>query len=392
MAGNLAELPRLVELCAEIGGDGVNVEELYDWEHPDLHPVYRREHLGALGPETVERLLAAARERAESLGVRLTCSLPPGAGAPLALEPEPAGQAVPPGPVGSPASAVPALPWACSEPWTTVNVTAAGEVRTCCFNDTVLGRLDEQPIDAVWQGAGYAELRACHGAGEVPASCANCVRGGRIKQSPYFLPGRSPLAAGIAGIAGNSGDAERSIHLEIPGPGEIVAGPLVLAGRVPRRTLPALAEVYLDEIHVTRLGDWAARDGRRFTASIPVLYLTAGKHRLSLHWLTRDGTGSWEHLDLQVTTPGEGGEDLSAVARVAIPVELQKSERRPELSVDGHRYPLAGWVCGARHGGNDGWLGVAAIDVRRLCPGVHEIELRFRRAPRERRRLWRVAV
>jgi len=98
----------------------------------------------------------------------------------------------------------------------------------------------------------------------------------------------------------------------------------------------------------------------------------------------------WKNIAANMPKKGRGkGGQLDPLA---IPVELQRSERRPELSVDGHRYPLAGWVCGARRGGSDGWLGVAAIDVGRLSPGSHEVELRFRRAPPERRRLWRLEV
>src|SRR5882724_855706 len=371
MAGNLHELPRLVELCAEVGGDGVNVEELYDWDHPDLHAVYRREHLGALGPAAVAEILAGARERAAELGVEWTCGLTPQASRPLAAASAPV-DGEPPSP-----AAAPALPWACSEPWTTVNVTAAGEVRTCCFNNMVLGHLDEQPFDAIWQGAGYAELRRHHATGEVPGSCAACVHGGRIKQSPYLQPGKGPREAALAG-------AFRG--LELPGPGEIAAGPLVLGGRVPRQALPDLAEIYVDEIAVTRLGDWAARDGERFAARIPVPYLRAGKHRLSLHWLTRGGAG-WEHRDLQVTASEASGAELAAIETAALPVELRRSERCPALFVDGRPHPLTDWICGRRP---RGFLGLAAVDVGSLAPGVHEVELRFRRAPAVRFRLWRL--
>jgi uncharacterized Fe-S cluster-containing radical SAM superfamily protein len=73
MAGNLHELPRLVELCAEVGGDGVHLEALYDW--PMLEDFSRQENLGQLPRERIEDLLAQSRRRAASLGVEFTSRL-----------------------------------------------------------------------------------------------------------------------------------------------------------------------------------------------------------------------------------------------------------------------------------------------------------------------------
>lgn len=55
MASNLHELEALVDLCAEVGGDGVSLEALYAWEHPDL--------------EAFAALVEGARRRAERLGL-----------------------------------------------------------------------------------------------------------------------------------------------------------------------------------------------------------------------------------------------------------------------------------------------------------------------------------
>jgi MoaA/NifB/PqqE/SkfB family radical SAM enzyme len=69
MAGNLHELPRLVELCAEVGGDGVFVEGLYPYAHPVIEEFYARENLGHLAPFRIADVLVVAVGRAAVLGV-----------------------------------------------------------------------------------------------------------------------------------------------------------------------------------------------------------------------------------------------------------------------------------------------------------------------------------
>jgi len=178
MASNLAQLPDLLELLAKAGGDGVFVEGLYPYAHPEIEAFVASERLDSLGGERVAELLGEARRRADALGLSFWTRLDE-----QALN---AGKVSPSTPAGAaePRAAAPAerltMPWACSEPWATLNINAAGEVRPCCFNDTVLGSLAEQTIEEIWNGAGYSGLRADMAAGRVPGGCATCVRNGRV--------------------------------------------------------------------------------------------------------------------------------------------------------------------------------------------------------------------
>jgi MoaA/NifB/PqqE/SkfB family radical SAM enzyme len=190
MASNVAELPLMVELCAEVGGDGVFVDGLYHW--PGLEEISRQENLGQVPPQRVLDSLAEGRRRAAALGVQLVSRLDE-----QALSAEAAGTsqaapvtaAMPAAPPTAEAGAdTLVLPWACSEPWATVNVNAAGDVRTCCFNDQSFGNLREQSFEAIWNSTGYREMRADHVAGRVPASCSTCVRNGRVKRSAFLGP------------------------------------------------------------------------------------------------------------------------------------------------------------------------------------------------------------
>lgn len=57
MASNIAELPAMVELCAELGAYGVHVEPLYlQTDSPDLVQNYDRENLGIVGRRAATQL------------------------------------------------------------------------------------------------------------------------------------------------------------------------------------------------------------------------------------------------------------------------------------------------------------------------------------------------
>ena len=91
-------------------------------------------------------------------------------------EPAPAAVSLPPAAPPGPAEEAPlTLPFACSEPWSNLNINASGEVRPCCFNDVVLGDLTKQSIEEIWNGPGYTALRSDMAAGRVPPTCASCA-------------------------------------------------------------------------------------------------------------------------------------------------------------------------------------------------------------------------
>ena len=47
----------------------------------------------------------------------------------------------------------------CTEPWTTLFVTWDGVVRPCCYSGVAVARLSEHPVDEIWNGPVYRELR-----------------------------------------------------------------------------------------------------------------------------------------------------------------------------------------------------------------------------------------
>jgi MoaA/NifB/PqqE/SkfB family radical SAM enzyme len=430
MQSNLQELPQLLELCARHGGDGVFVESLYAYEHPVIEEFVAGEHLGHLGRERVDAIFADAHRRAEELGIELLTrveeqelsgrliatpltqtaaattgsnaggaseglvtigttratagALAFGTGAATATAASPATAVAYP-PLTAASAADPArapnplpseirMPWLCSEPWATINVNSAGEVRPCCFNDTVLGTLGPQTFDEIWNGAGYGGLRDDMAAGRVPGTCAACVRQKRVKRNTYLqpprllrraLPGPPPLL---------------DIELVAPAAGELLAN-LVIFGRAHHRNtldawrdlMPAqLPDLYLDDNRVAALQGYAAIAGNWFAAALPLDFISAGAHELSL----RDGEGrelpSPGRRRLQVAARRDGG--VTAVRILALPLTLQRPEWRAGMWIDGRRHRLRHWFCG-RHG--DGHLCVAVADVSDLQPGRHELELRF---------------
>jgi MoaA/NifB/PqqE/SkfB family radical SAM enzyme len=448
MASNIAELPLMVELCAEVGGDGVFLEGLYDW--PGLEEFSRLENLSQVSPERVQESLAEAHRRAAALGVQLYSRL-----GELALFADrveaaaPAPQAAPAASAEASAPGIPpaadveagalVLPWACSEPWATVNINAAGDVRTCCFNDQSFGNLGEQSFEAIWNSAGYQQMRADHVAGRVPASCSTCVRNGRVKRSAFLgpreavespgqvepqpdpepagqveprpaAPRRSP---GLAFLSLLRPQRRRPAvgrpRLLAPADGELIAGPLVVLGemaspwpRLPWKIHPSeLPELWMDGSLLVRLRDYALIEGSRFAAVVAIPFVTQGAHRISLAQPADAAT--WEHRRLQVgriggdatdPTPDPSGElppapaTLVAVATLAFALPLSCREPTPSLRLAGRRHPLAAWFCS--WSGN-GWTGVAAADLRTLAPGAYPLELRLSQTPPFRRLLERLS-
>jgi MoaA/NifB/PqqE/SkfB family radical SAM enzyme len=444
MAGNLHELPRLVELCAEIGGDGLHVEGLYDW--PMLEEFSRQENLGHLDPRRVEDLVAAGRELAAGYGLEwysrldelavfedgvraaeftagadhaaaeaTVASATAHARSPAA---SPAATVAPMAPLEPLAPIVPApeiepaaeandlvLPWACSEPWTTINVNASGEVRTCCFNNEIFGNLNEQTFDAVWNSTGYRALRAAHVALQVPDSCAVCVRNGRVKRHAFIAPRRSPEEPAVA---------ERRIRLLTPEDGELINGPLVVVGTLPvpdrrrsgsaaGRQLPSgaaggrreLPELWLDGVRLACLSDYALFDDDRFAAVLAIPWVTPGSYTVSLALPGEPGVPAttWEARRIQVGRLAGDAADptryashqvppppptLAAAARLAFAVPLARRETRPTLLLRGMRQPLAEWLCLWQ---GTTWLGIAVADVRGVAPGSYPLVLRLRHQP-----------
>jgi len=80
------------------------------------------------------------------------------------------------------------LPWLrhlpvrplCPVPWegNTV-VTSNGSVQLCCFSDAVVGNVNEQPFQQIWNGPQMQRIRRTLGAGALPQEC-------RSGSCPFF--------------------------------------------------------------------------------------------------------------------------------------------------------------------------------------------------------------
>ena len=175
MASNIHELPAMIDLAAALDTTGVHVEPLFAQPgSSELMDHYARENLGATSADRVAEMFDEAFKRADALGVSLATRFA-GERDQFDYVRRVRGETI---------------DWTCSEPWSSIWVTSAGEVRTCCVNETSFGNLSKQSIGEIWNGELFRRFRAQHARREIATGCANCVANGRVRQSPYF-PGSS---------------------------------------------------------------------------------------------------------------------------------------------------------------------------------------------------------
>jgi radical SAM protein with 4Fe4S-binding SPASM domain len=264
MKSNLDDVPRLVDLCADVGGKGVHVEPLYSQVgSPELDEHYARENLGGV-PGAVDRFEDAAR-RASQHGIRF----------------------------GSRFRGVETFDyvdvareqratWTCSEPWASIWVTSAGDVRTCCLNDKSFGNLNEETFEEIWNGDAYQRFREQHARREHPEGCANCILNGRVQATTFFRPTQAvTLRPYFESLPEPSADDD--VILETPTQGATVVEPLTIEGRVRRGVDPRSIDVMIDYTHVEYL------NRKKFKVLVPTSFLSEGAHVL---WMrSRGGRG-----------------------------------------------------------------------------------------------------
>jgi MoaA/NifB/PqqE/SkfB family radical SAM enzyme len=324
MASNFKELPELIDLCAELGVGSVHVEPLYSQREDHLEAHYNREHLGLLGAAAVDRTLDSAMQRSRATGVRLSSRF--------------VAERVDPDYVRHSLSEPPW--WRCSEPWTAVWITSAGEVRCCCLNDTSFGSLLEQPFEAIWNGAAFREFRRSQQHGQGPPSCANCRANSRVRCSPYLRAVQPitfrPLLGPDTPPELNSGVPQ----VEWPPPDGVVGDPLPVFGHSGPGVHGHDLEVLIDRTVVADLGSHGVVDGSNFAVSIPVPYLTEGAHML---WLRPRGAldhHGWCHRHLHFWRPDAVRSLASGLTVVQIPRTRTWRLRRPTIEIDGTRQPV----------------------------------------------------
>jgi MoaA/NifB/PqqE/SkfB family radical SAM enzyme len=405
MASNVHDIPLLVDLAADAGADGVHLSSLYPWNHQAIEELQRTEALHVLGGARVEALLDEARRRARAHGIELSSHLD------LAPAPSSAGGWPSPQTTGprsqtrEDVDTTTDLRWPCSEPWSTINVNARGEVRTCCFNDEVMGTLGNSTAAEIWNGPRYLDLRRQHLDLRAPPSCARCVGAGRVKRSPFLpspptaaAPAQRPLPAVLSPNDGDACDGRLVVIGTLPQPRlgqrllralETAPFPSPWRAWASRRVEPPmLPEVYVDGELVTRAADSGSWDGSRWAIVMKAPFVSPGSHRLTVRAPARVGGEPWAERRLQFVDL-EGAPPIVATDTLTMCLELDRPEPPPLLSIAGRERRPTAWLCGTYA---DAWRGFAVLDVADLEPGTYSVDIAL--AHHARRRVWfeRVAV
>jgi len=148
MRRNIEQLPRMVDLAADLGSDCLSVQYMV------VHGQEIREESLFYHQQLANRMLDASQERAREIGLHL--DLPPRFGA---------------GPSETAAR--------CDDPWKVCFVRWNGEVRPCCYvpSDIVMGTLADSPFWEIWNGKPYRALRRTVNSGSPPDYCRVCTAG-----------------------------------------------------------------------------------------------------------------------------------------------------------------------------------------------------------------------
>ena len=158
---NIAELPGLLRLAAEIGIEEIHLQRLVYFQDHEGYGVARREKtLRDSNDETLE-LIHDSRLLAAQLGIRFNAS---GLGNPLE---------------SVQADSAAKIPWRkCYRPQTLMYITANGNVLPCCispfstidYSSIILGNAFESSLEEIWSGPKYTYFREQLQT-ETPAKC-----------------------------------------------------------------------------------------------------------------------------------------------------------------------------------------------------------------------------
>ena len=358
MASNLHELPELIDFAAGSGVRGVHVEPLYSQIQHDLQEHYSRENLGLLGAERVDDHFRRARDRAERQGIRLASRFLLDGGSADYVERARSFR------VG----------WTCSEPWSSIWVTSAGEVRTCCINETSFGSLFEREFAEIWNGPAYSAFRRTHAERrETPTGCANCIRNGRPRHSPFYAPLQAVTYRPIAAPE-ESRRLSAGAGIEWPLDHAVVTDPIVVTGTVPDG---ADGEIVIDRAFPLPLRKVAVVDGGRFVAVLDLPFVTEGSHLVGLRTAPGGEITAERTVHLWRPHAAEGETRVSGLAgRV---MALKGPPLRPKIRA-GKLGELAGVWTSQRSGLR--WRVAVTFDVSGLAVGTHLIDIRPRWRPR----------
>lgn len=344
MAGNIGELPRLVDLAAELGARGVHVEPLYHQDDESLREHYERENLARA--DGVDLAIDEAAQRARDRGVMLQSRLFSARGDFDYVH----------------HAATMEVDWTCSEPWASIWVTSAGEVRTCCTNEVAFGNLFEQSIEEIWNGEAFRRFRGQHVRRETADGCGTCVRNGRVRHSPYFRTLEPvtyrPLFRDLPGAR-----AAEEGTIDWPRAGTTVTDPLIVIGRLAEPSCRGEVELMIDRTPVGRLREIAFVNGESFALSLQCAFVSEGAHVL---WLRRRGAErGFGHREVFLWRPDVSGVRLTDRMLVAVPREAPPAR----LRIGGNEWPATEWRT-MRAANGMARVGIAELGA--LAPGEYE--------------------
>jgi len=285
MGSNLGELEELVEAVIGLGVEAINVEPLYAWgTESHLQQKYLEDSLVTADETWARRIVERAAARTRDAGVHFSSYLLATDGSMdyrrrVATRNEP--------------------PAKCGEPWGTVFITTAGEVRTCCRSDRVFGLVADSPVENIWRSNDFAIFRRCHTMGEPPAGCETCITNGRSRISPHLDAVKAvihrPLSLQPEPAAGDGW------ALTKPHDGQTTTDPLTVTGTTPLSHTGRFPEIAIDDVRVGDLRSGAIGGGF-FSLQLEVPYLTEGIHILSLVG-ERDRAPGWSRRTIRHRTP-----------------------------------------------------------------------------------------
>ena len=166
---NLAELPEVVRLAAQLGVPEVYLQRLVFFLGAEEEQYgLARQELAIFGrdEERQEEIIDRCEALGEELGVALHAS-----------------GARDPGSSLSGACPAQAAPWQeCMRPWTAAYVTANGNCLPCCiapfatqdYASLILGNVFDEPFETLWNAQPYQEFRTRLMSANPPAPCAGC--------------------------------------------------------------------------------------------------------------------------------------------------------------------------------------------------------------------------
>ena len=162
---NIAELPELLQLAADIGIEEIHLQRLVYFQDHEGYGVAKCEKTLQGSDDATLELIHKSHRLAAQLGIRFNAS-----GLSNPLESVQADSAV-------------TLPWSkCYRPQTLMYITANGNVLPCCispFSTTdhssiILGNVFESSLEDIWSGSRYTNFRDQIQTDTPPKCCRGC--------------------------------------------------------------------------------------------------------------------------------------------------------------------------------------------------------------------------